>query len=108
MSAGTAVDDKPPRVRLRYQPQGADMRGEGTILAVFLSYAREDSEFAQRFCADLDRPGIEPWLDLDRLKPGRWEPALTGALGTSRYVLPLLPDIPSTPTSRATCTRSGI
>jgi TIR domain len=57
------------------------------MVAVFVSYAREDSEFAQRFCADLDRPGIEPWLDQDRL---------TGALGacadrrTSRYVLPLL------------------
>jgi hypothetical protein len=78
------------------------------MVAVFVSYAREDSQFAQRFCADLDRPGIKPWLHLDRRKPGRWEPALTDARGMSRYVLPSSPDIRSTPTSRATCRPSGI
>lgn len=40
------------------------------MLEVFISYAREDHEIVGRLYDDLSRPGIEPWLDRERLEPG--------------------------------------
>jgi hypothetical protein len=41
------------------------------MLDVFISYAREDHEVVDRLHDDLSRPGIAPWLDRERLDPGK-------------------------------------
>jgi len=37
---------------------------------VFVSYAREDSEFVDRLVRDLERDGFEPWIDRGRMRGG--------------------------------------
>ena len=44
--------------------------------AVFLSYASQDAEAAQRICAALRAAGIEVWLDQSELRGGdAWDRA---------------------------------
>ena len=41
---------------------------------VFISYAREDADSAERLYRDLVKSGLEPWFDKKSLLPGqRWK-----------------------------------
>ena len=57
---------------------------------VFISYAHEDIEVAQRLYKSLRDAGLEPWLDRESLLPGqKWKPAIKNAIEISRYFIPL-------------------
>jgi TIR domain-containing protein/uncharacterized protein DUF4062 len=58
---------------------------------VFLSYAREDSQDAQRLSTDLRKAGIDVWFDKESLLPGqKWKPAINRAIKESRFFIALL------------------
>lgn len=58
---------------------------------VFISYAREDMEIAQKLYHDLKRAGLEPWLDVEDLFVGQqWQFEITKAIKESSTVLVLL------------------
>lgn len=59
---------------------------------VFISYAKEDIEFATKIYKDIEElPGIKPWIDKVNLLPGQnWKIAINKAINNSRYFLALL------------------
>lgn len=58
---------------------------------IFLSYAREDSPAAHRLAQDLQKHGLEVWIDTEKLRPGiPWKTAITKAIRQSRFVICLL------------------
>lgn len=59
---------------------------------VFISYAHEDLEAAQKLYEQLRAiPGVEPWFDKEDLLPGmKWKPAIRKAIRESDYFLALL------------------
>ena len=58
---------------------------------VFLSYAREDTDAAERLYNDLNDEGVNVWFDKESLRPGQnWSQAIGKAIGESRYFLALL------------------
>ena len=57
---------------------------------VFISYASEDFQQADRLYKDLKHAGLNPWLDKHNLLPGKnWEDEIENAIGQSRYFIPL-------------------
>ena len=59
--------------------------------AVFISYAREDQQMAERIFNDLTSVGARPWLDIKNLKPGqRWDNEIKRAISGSNYCVVLL------------------
>ena len=51
---------------------------------IFLSYAKEDSEFVRRIRARLQKVGLRPWLDEHDLLPGQdWDEAIRAAIRSS-------------------------
>src|SRR5215469_11155715 len=57
---------------------------------VFISYAREDAEFAERLYKDLKNVGLLPWLDKETIRAGEnWKIAIRKAIKSSRYFIPL-------------------
>ena len=57
---------------------------------VFINYAHEDSQGAQRLYKDLKNIGLDPWLDTESILPGQnWETAIHEAIMKSRYFIPL-------------------
>ena len=60
------------------------------MVKVFISYASEDYSLAKRLCDDLQRPGIEPWLD-DELRPGsEWNDDIIGQITGCSHFLALI------------------
>ena len=58
---------------------------------VFISYAREDTEVANRLYNDIKIAGLDPWLDTQSLLPGQnWRIAIKDAIKNSDYFIPLL------------------
>ena len=48
---------------------------------VFISYVRENQKQVDRLCQDLERHGINVWLDRKNIKPGaRWKDAIREAI----------------------------
>jgi hypothetical protein len=69
----------------------ADNNNSSQNLRVFISYARQDSEAANRLYDDLKISGLEPWLDTESLLGGEnWRIAIKEAISNSRYFIPLL------------------
>jgi hypothetical protein len=71
-----------------------NQEGRGTPdrqeLQIFISYAREDEQSAQRLYDDLKNAGLSPWLDKQNIYPGQnWEDAINKAIGQSRYFIAL-------------------
>ena len=65
------------------------------ISAAFISYCRDDQEFALRLAQDLKDAGAAVWLDQLDIKPGHpWDNAVEGALRAATKMLVIL-----TPTS---------
>ncbi|MCP4106377.1 MAG: TIR domain-containing protein [Desulfobacteraceae bacterium] len=53
---------------------------------VFISYAREDIEVAERLYSDLNNAGLKPWMDEKDLLPGQnWELTVTNAIRKSSF-----------------------
>ncbi len=58
---------------------------------VFISYTKEDRERAERLADDLERHGVEIWIDSRDLKPGQnWQHEITKAIRASEYFLAFL------------------
>lgn len=58
---------------------------------LFISYAREDGEFALRLAQDLRAAGIAIWLDkLDIPSGARWDTAIQRALNDCASLLVIL------------------
>jgi nucleoside 2-deoxyribosyltransferase len=58
---------------------------------VFLSYSRNDSEFALKLAADLKSLGIDPWVDVADLLPGQdWRLEIEKAIQSADFMLVLV------------------
>jgi len=56
---------------------------------VFIAYAIEDAEHAQRLYTDLQSAGFNPWLDKRKLMPGQdWRLAIERAIKRSDFFVP--------------------
>jgi TolB-like protein len=59
--------------------------------AVFLSYASEDADVAQRICAALRAAGIEVWFDQSELRGGdAWDSAIRKQIKACTLFIPLI------------------
>ena len=67
---------------------------QGQETTVFISYAREDSNAAERLHKDLKDAGLTPWLDKESLIAGQnWKIAINKAIKNSRYFIPIFSSI---------------
>lgn len=67
------------------------VKSSGRRTKVFISYAREDIDYARKMFLELENASYEPWLDCESLLPGqRWESTIEQAMRESRYVLALI------------------
>ena len=58
---------------------------------IFFSYARPDSEFAEKLANDLRSAGVSLWFDQYDILPGdRWDSAVQNALKSSPWLLVVL------------------
>lgn len=58
---------------------------------IFISYAREDYEYAKRIYDYLLQSGQEPWLDKENILPGQnWPNAIKSAIRESQFFIALL------------------
>jgi TolB-like protein/cytochrome c-type biogenesis protein CcmH/NrfG len=63
----------------------------GSQRAVFLSYASEDAEAAQRICAVLRDAGIEVWFDRSELRGGdAWDVAIRRQIKSCALFIPII------------------
>ena len=70
---------------------GGGLIGQSSHRAVFISYASEDAEAAQRICAILRAAGIEVWLDQSELRGGDiWDAAIKQQIKTCALFIPLI------------------
>jgi hypothetical protein len=59
--------------------------------AVFLSYASEDAEAAQRICEGLRKAGIEVWIDQSELRGGdAWDTSIRRQIKTCALFIPVI------------------
>jgi len=59
--------------------------------AIFLSYAKQDSESAARICAALRGAGIEVWFDQSELRGGDvWDSAIRKQIKTCALIIPII------------------
>lgn len=57
---------------------------------VFISYAKEDKDPAERLYTDLKKAGVSTWMDIHDLKPGQnWEIEIEKAISASSYFIAL-------------------
>ena len=62
-----------------------------TASSAFISYSREDSEFALRLAQDLKAAGANVWLDQTDITPGHpWDNAIEDALTNAPEMLVIL------------------
>jgi TIR domain/Sel1 repeat len=67
------------------------MAVSGSVAAAFISYSREDSEFALRLARDLKRASAQVWLDQLDIRPGQpWDNAIEDALLDAQEMLLIL------------------
>jgi len=58
---------------------------------VFISYDRDDIDYARKMFRELKASSYEPWLDCESLLPGqRWESKIEQAMRESHYILALM------------------
>lgn len=77
------------RLRLEITPNG--FRELPSVMQVFISYAREDSDAASRLYLELRERGFDAWFDLEKLRPGvRWKKRIARAIRESDAVVALL------------------
>lgn len=55
---------------------------------VFISYVRENQDQVDRLCQDLERHGVNIWLDRNSIKPGaRWKSAIQEAIRNGNFFI---------------------
>jgi len=60
-------------------------------MKIFISYAREDEQFAKKLYHDIKNNGYDPWFDQECLRGGEnWEERIKKELKNSRFCLALL------------------
>jgi TolB-like protein/Flp pilus assembly protein TadD len=70
---------------------GGNLSGGNSQRAVFLSYASEDAESAQRICAALRAAGIEVWFDRSELRGGdAWDAAIRKQIKSCALFIPII------------------
>ena len=70
---------------------GGETLGGGSQQAVFLSYASEDADAAQRICASLRAAGIEVWFDQSELRGGdAWDGAIRKQIKSCVLFMPII------------------
>ncbi|MBN2306249.1 MAG: TIR domain-containing protein [Anaerolineae bacterium] len=58
---------------------------------IFISYSRQDEDFARQIATDLDRLGADVWIDVDDIPAGvNWSTAIQGGLDTCETLLLIL------------------
>jgi TolB-like protein/Tfp pilus assembly protein PilF len=68
-----------------------DSAARNSQRAVFLSYASEDADAAQRICAALRAAGIEVWFDQSALRGGdAWDAAIRKQIRTCALFMPVI------------------
>jgi TolB-like protein len=68
-----------------------DSAARNSQRAVFLSYASEDADAAQRICAALRAAGIEVWFDQSALRGGdAWDAAIRKQIRTCALFMPII------------------
>jgi TolB-like protein len=68
-----------------------DSAARNSQRAVFLSYASEDAEAAQRICAALRAAGVEVWFDQSALRGGdAWDAAIRKQIRTCALFMPVI------------------
>ncbi|GHD91016.1 hypothetical protein GCM10010508_37910 [Streptomyces naganishii JCM 4654] len=82
-TVGAVMTDGPDEL------QGSPDESRGRPLKVFVSYSRRDFHFAEAVTAALwAHEALDPWFDLQRLRPGmNWEAAWDDALETADALL---------------------
>jgi TolB-like protein len=59
--------------------------------AIFLSYAKQDAEAAERVCTALRTAGIEVWFDQSELRGGdAWDAAIRRQIKTCALIIPII------------------
>jgi TolB-like protein len=59
--------------------------------AIFISYAKQDAEAAERICTALRAAGIEVWFDQSELRGGdAWDAAIRRQIKTCALVIPII------------------
>ena len=72
-------------------PEAESSRVANDASAAFISYSRQDSEFALRLAEDLKAAGANVWLDQLDIAPGeRWDRAVEKALQRCQRMLVIL------------------
>ena len=62
-----------------------------TAKAIFLSYASQDAEAAERICAALRQAGLEVWFDKGELRGGEaWDASIRRQLKGCYLFLPII------------------
>ena len=70
---------------------GGETSSGGSQQAVFLSYASEDADAAQRICAALRAAGIEVWVDQSELRGGdAWDGAIRKQIKACALFMPVI------------------
>jgi TolB-like protein/Tfp pilus assembly protein PilF len=70
---------------------GGNPSTRGSQRAVFLSYASEDADAAQRICAALRSAGIEVWFDQSELRGGdAWDSAIRKQIRSCALFIPIV------------------
>ena len=69
-----------PGGHVRFQPSGR--------IHVFLAYAQEDRPTVRKLYAALQKAGLEPWMDEEKLLPGQnWPRAIERAIDLSQFFI---------------------
>jgi hypothetical protein len=77
---------KPEHRPTRQQPSAI-----GDTPRIFISYSREDAEFAQKLNADLHLHGVSTWIDEAGIRGGEdWPQRIASAIETCQVVLVIL------------------
>jgi TolB-like protein len=59
--------------------------------AIFISYAKQDAEAAERICTSLRAAGIEVWFDQSELRGGdAWDAAIRRQIKTCALIIPVI------------------
>jgi len=67
--------------------------------AVFISYASQDAEVAQRICAALRQAGLEVWIDQGELRGGdAWDASIRRQIRECALFIPLISSNTNKPT----------
>ena len=67
------------------------LTAQGSHRAVFISYASEDAQAAQRICANLRAAGVEVWFDQSELRGGDiWDAAIKQQIKTCALFIPII------------------